>query len=162
MTHTVTGKSANLECKSEYKETGNLFIESWSNRTAGRPGWLFNLTECDILLYHFLEPDGALYTVKFSRLREFDFSRYREVPQSRYLQANDTWGYLVPVNDLREGRVITQKESVPLGMAQFRASALALHRAAVAAQQDPATGRDSDGGNIGPSEMRKSEECQNT
>jgi hypothetical protein len=36
------GAPFNLECKAERKYTGNLFVESWSNRTIGRKGWLEN------------------------------------------------------------------------------------------------------------------------
>jgi hypothetical protein len=39
-------------------------------------GWFHNLTECDLLIYHFL--DGPAYVLQFGQLRKFDLSVRRE------------------------------------------------------------------------------------
>jgi hypothetical protein len=108
---TKSGTTMNLEVKSEKHSTGNLFIESWSNRTQGRPGWFHNLDHCDCLIYHFL--DGPAYVIQFAELHKFDFSKYAERPQHQYTQRNDTWGWLVPVADLKRAGVITQEIGLP-------------------------------------------------
>jgi len=107
-----TGVVMNLEVKAEAKSTGNLFIETWSNKTEGRRGWLYNLDECSCLIYHFL--DSKAYVIQFERLRNFDLSRYEEKPQHRYEQRNDTWGVLVPIADLKRAGVITQEIGLPV------------------------------------------------
>jgi hypothetical protein len=95
----------NIKVKTEKTHTGNLFIEEWSNRGL-KPGWLHNLTNCDRLYYYFLDT-ADLYILDMSSLRifmngglqgrlEFKFLR-----QEKNAQANNTWGWLVPLTALR-------------------------------------------------------------
>lgn len=97
-----TGKCKFVEVKVEREHTGNLFIESWSNRSHGTHGWL-DTCRANWFWYYFLESD-SLYCFELPRLREWLFDgrieRYRFVRQGKYDQINDTWGYLVPVADL--------------------------------------------------------------
>jgi hypothetical protein len=109
-----------VEFKIEEKHTGNLFIETWSNRNfddkrdhaeyGPNPGWAHKL-KADLLFYYFLDND-ALYIINLFRLQQWAFGhhdvpgniyRYREVPQGKYAQRNDTHGRLVPVVDLQKG-----------------------------------------------------------
>ena len=97
-----------LELKAEVKWTGNVFLERWSNRSRFTPGW-FETAKCDLLLYHFLNND-TLYGFRFRKLREWFYycenmgvpvaSRYKLAGQKKHDQLNDTWGYIVPINDI--------------------------------------------------------------
>lgn len=105
-----TGEVVSVEVKTEAKWTGNLFLESWSNRTAEgkyrRDGWLLTL-HADVLLYLFLDA-GAAVTLRVPDLRKWalddgNLYRYKETAVKRSLegeQLNMTVGFLVPVADL--------------------------------------------------------------
>lgn len=93
------------EFKVERTFTGNFFIETWSNRSRFRRGWLDHL-DADLLLYFFIG-SGELFIIPFQRLKEWAFGgmfpqerlySFPHVPQQKYRQANDTWGRLVPVS----------------------------------------------------------------
>lgn len=105
------------EIKIEDRFTGNLFLETWSNRNLGdrvnhamlgsNPGWLLKL-KSDLLLYYFLSSD-SLYVFDLFALKQWAFCApgmneyagriydFREVSQGKYVQRNDTWGRLVPL-----------------------------------------------------------------
>jgi hypothetical protein len=103
-----TDKAKNAEIKTEEENpNGNLFIEKWSDKRPERerPGWLYNLTECNLLFYIFLKLK-IMYMLDFQALRTFDFSKYDEVPQTKQVQNNLSTGYLVPTKDLREAGII--------------------------------------------------------
>ena len=119
-----------VELKAENKFTGNLFLETWSNRNlverrshasrGSNPGWLCK-TRADLLFYHFLDSD-RLYVFDMFKLKRWAFAApsvhmaadrsgqhrpltgrmfdFVEVAQSRYEQLNDTRGRLVPVKIL--------------------------------------------------------------
>lgn len=100
-----------LEIKTEKRHTGNLFIETWSNKSRNREGWIFT-TQADYVLYHF-QDRNVCYVLSMRRFRDFCFTSpskytgyagrlfdYREVPQAKHEQKNDTWGRLVPIDDL--------------------------------------------------------------
>lgn len=107
-----------VEIKAEREWTGNLFLETWSNRNledrASRalrgmnPGWLCKL-RADLLFYYFLDVDRLLVLDVFALQRwafgggkrEPSIYRYREARQRRFDQANDTWGRIVPWTVLR-------------------------------------------------------------
>lgn len=112
------GKMWWIELKTEQRHTGNLFLETWSNRNledrsshaerGSNPGWMFH-SRADILMYYFLDTDD-LYVVNLFALKRWAFGHgdtygriweYNERPQGKYRQANDTWGRIVPVADLR-------------------------------------------------------------
>jgi hypothetical protein len=108
-----------VETKVEQAWTGNLFLETWSNRNlddtashaelGSAPGWLLK-TRADPLLYDFLDTDG-LVTLPLFRLKQWAFGsgeeggicRWPEKRQGRYGQANDSWGRCVPVDVLERG-----------------------------------------------------------
>jgi hypothetical protein len=107
------GRVWSVEIKVEEKHTGNLFLESWSNRNlesvdvhvalGSNPGWMFKL-KSDLLMYYFLDTD-QLYVMDFFRLKRWAFldwqvAAYREKPQGKYPQPNDAWGWCVPVTVL--------------------------------------------------------------
>lgn len=106
-----------VELKIEQRHTGNLFLESWSNRNLENkashaergcnPGWMVHC-RADLLLYYFLNTDD-LYSIDLFALKRWAFGsgsesghlyQYRERPQSAYQQPNDTHGRLVPLGDL--------------------------------------------------------------
>lgn len=90
-----------VEFKAEEKWTGNLFLESWSNRPI-KKGWMYT-NPADYLFYHFLDKD-ICYGFLFSKLKEYyldNVYRYRHVPQGKTEQRNNTWGLLVPIEDLK-------------------------------------------------------------
>lgn len=106
-----------LELKAEAKHTGNLFLETWSNRNLERaadhaergcnPGWLVKQT-ADLLLYHFLDSD-TVYLISLFRLKQWSFGSgdsagrifsFPEVAQRKYDQLNDTRGRIVPIDVL--------------------------------------------------------------
>jgi len=103
-----------IEVKAELKHTGNLFLERWSNRQRFTPGWLETL-HTDVLWYHFLDKD-IVYELGFQRLRQWMYwhegrgkpnaSKFELVKQSKYDQLNDTWGYIVPLSELKESSLI--------------------------------------------------------
>lgn len=98
-----------VECKVEFAHTGNLFLETWSNKSRINPGWMMHL-KADILLYYFLE-QGILYSIALPKLQAWAFGVTEETeriamyplkPQKKYQQLNDTWGRCVPVSAIRE------------------------------------------------------------
>lgn len=105
------------EIKAEERWTGNLFLETWSNRNfsdrdshaerGSNRGWMDHC-RADLLLYYFLDADW-LYTVDLFRLKQWAFGfggqdghiyDYPERAQSKYGQRNETCGRLVPIEDL--------------------------------------------------------------
>jgi hypothetical protein len=107
------GRAWSVEIKTEEEHTGNLFLESWSNRnldspdahmTIGpTPGWFLKL-KADLLMYYFLDTDN-LYVLDFFKLKQWAFrewriARYPERPQGKRVQMNDSWGWCVPVSVL--------------------------------------------------------------
>jgi hypothetical protein len=105
-----------LEIKVERQWTGNLFLETWSNRNlddqhahfehGSTPGWLVT-SRADLLLFYFLDTDD-LVTVPLLRLKRWAFGSgpqggvyaWPELKQGRYAQRNDSWGRTVPVDHL--------------------------------------------------------------
>lgn len=110
-----------VEIKTEREHTGNLFLETFSNRNlesrashaerGQNPGWMFKI-KSDLLLYYFLDRDW-LYTLDVFELKRWFFGSgdkagafgsgaYREKRQGRFVQMNDTWGLCVPLRILRD------------------------------------------------------------
>lgn len=98
-----------LEIKAEQSnKSGNLFLETWSNKSRLNPGWLVK-SRADYLLYYFVDSD-ELYRVSLPALQRWAFacdenhreniSRYPEKKQSKYDQLNDTWGACVPLSEI--------------------------------------------------------------
>jgi hypothetical protein len=109
-----------IELKAEKKHTGNLFLETWSNKNlnardshgyyGSNPGWMLKI-KADALLYYFLDVD-ILYSLDVFSLKRWAFGygkkdnekagnifRFPEKLVS-HDQANDTWGRCVPVSVL--------------------------------------------------------------
>lgn len=109
----VTG----IEVKAEERYTGNLFLERWSNRSCFTPGW-FETLRTDLLWCHFLDKD-VVYEIGFQRLRQWLYwhtgrghpkcHTFVLAKQGKYEQKNDTWGYLVPVRELRDSSLIRRE-----------------------------------------------------
>jgi hypothetical protein len=95
-----------FEMKAEERHTGNLFIETWSNRSERNPGWLYTC-RAEYLFYVFTDK-GLVYRLAFGSFFHWlvghetgsqhpRLDRYPELPQRKCVQLNDTWGRLVPV-----------------------------------------------------------------
>jgi hypothetical protein len=128
--NTEAGSVWAVEVKVEERWTGNLFLETWSNRNledrvshaehGSAPGWLLRI-RADALLYYFLDTDD-LVTVPVFRLKQWAFGsgeeggiyRFPERRQGRYAQANDSWGRCVPV-DVLEREVGAKRAKVRQG-----------------------------------------------
>ena len=108
-----TGNAVSIEVKAEQDDaTGNLFLESWSNRAHFTHGWM-HTSQAEMLWYYFVGPQ-KLYTCELDKLKQWAFahnknrsgfsnvSRFPERVQSKYMQSNDTWGWCVPVTVLLE------------------------------------------------------------
>lgn len=98
------GRYKTVEVKAETRHTGNLYLETWSNREWFTPGWMV-YSNSDVLAYYFLDTN-QLYTVPMRKLKVWawhgrNIYRYDEVAQKKYNQRNDGWGRIVPVDDLR-------------------------------------------------------------
>jgi hypothetical protein len=116
------GSVFSIELKAEERHTGNLFLETWSNKNledagshaerGSNPGWLIKV-KADLLFYYFLDTD-QLYILSVLALKRWAFGyrdnpgklhsagwdgkpSYPEIRQAKYFQMNDTWGRLVPV-----------------------------------------------------------------
>jgi hypothetical protein len=114
-----------IEHKCEYENIyGNLFIETFSNGSAGNPGWFWKL-EADYLLYHFIR-DGQVLLMRLPELRRWLYSpdpnkngvpmahRYSHKVQRSHEQKNDTWGYCVRITDIEAGIKVKHKDVPPL------------------------------------------------
>lgn len=93
----------------------NFFLEEWSNRHRNNPGWMRKL-DVDLLFYHFLADDD-LYIIPWPQLQQWaggtsrngQARRIEDFPlkeQTRREQMNDTWGYCVPIAEIREEMAI--------------------------------------------------------
>lgn len=106
-----------IEVKAEERHTGNLFLERWSNRSRFTPGW-FETLSTDLLWCHFLDQD-VVYEMAFGRLRQWLYwhtgrghpkcHTFELAKQGKYEQLNDTWGYLVPLRELRDSNLIRRE-----------------------------------------------------
>jgi hypothetical protein len=103
------GKEIRVELKCERRHTGNLFLETWSNKafSRARDGWMFTCKSD--LLWYFFRDTLDLYAVDFPRLWEWAFGPpdrgggniYRHPERHTVCdQKNHTWGHCVPVNVL--------------------------------------------------------------
>jgi hypothetical protein len=94
-----------VEGKFEDEYRANFYIEV---RTWGGPGWFYTETSAELLLYLFLN-HRKLFVIRWPEARQWlllplagrmtRLEAYRLVEQSKY-ERNDTWGRLVPINDL--------------------------------------------------------------
>ncbi len=93
--------SVTVELKAEQRTTGNLFLETWSNRKTQRPGWIRS-SKAVGLLYLFLDTE-TLYVAHMGKLQEWataNLSRFPEKMQAKHQQENETVGHIVPVTRL--------------------------------------------------------------
>jgi len=110
-----------IEIKAELKNThGNLFIETWSNRSSFTPGWLLKC-QADWIWYYFVE-DKQLYHIAMNELRTWSNTgaifNYPERCQKKYEQLNDTWGRCVPIEVLRRELASFRGPVNPLELAE--------------------------------------------
>lgn len=105
----MNGKAKFIEIKVERVHTGNLFLETWSNRSQRTPGWMLTCL-ADLLWYYFLD-ENKLYTVHMPTLQLWAFGHgessgsiygHPERRQGVREQKNDTWGRVVRIKDLTD------------------------------------------------------------
>lgn len=93
-----------IELKVERKHTGNLFLETWSNRHMQNRGWLFK-SKSETLYYVFLDVP-VIYGLNLQALSQWaqsqEFATYKEIQQKAYSQMNDTWGKVVKIEKLKQ------------------------------------------------------------
>lgn len=115
-----------IELKVERKHTGNLFLETWSNRNTSdkgshaergvNRGWLDH-SRADILAYYFIDKD-VLYLIDLFELKRWAFGyrvsdgqggfcdvagriyAFPEKQQGAFRQLNETCGRIVPIDSL--------------------------------------------------------------
>jgi hypothetical protein len=106
LSYSYAGMERFVEVKTEEKHTGNLFLETWSNKACNNPGWMVK-SNADILIYHFLD-NGMTYLFDFKMLKKWFVekgSAFPEYPQRKNSQENDTWGKIIPLKHLSHALV---------------------------------------------------------
>jgi hypothetical protein len=97
------GEPVRVEFKVEQVWTGNLFLETWSNRSRFKLGWLYTCNS-DLLVFYFRDA-AELYVTRTHDLKAWVFGQgedighrceLKEVKQRKTEQRNDTWGLLAP------------------------------------------------------------------
>jgi hypothetical protein len=103
----------------EENKYGNFFLETWSNLSQRRRGWMETLKNTDQLFYLFLDT-RELFCIPFPKLNKWAFDPqldghkrdgdplykrgrlddFRMFKQAKYEQANDTWGCPVPIRTI--------------------------------------------------------------
>lgn len=104
-------KHYGIELKTEQKFTGNLFIETWSNRSFGRQrqGWIYT-SKADFLVTVFIDVKAAV-VVRMSQLFAwcFELQRLRQYAEHTVKQSlngqqlNKTTGVPVSIDALSRG-----------------------------------------------------------
>ena len=102
------GKGRLVEIKAEEENKyDNLFLEAWSNRPRGTPGWM-DTCQADWLWYYFVE-NKQLFILSMRELKEWAFgakarlaneNEFKMKPQKKRDQPNETWGWCVPIATL--------------------------------------------------------------
>jgi len=105
------GKKRGVELKAETRYTGNVYLETWSNRPEFTFGWLWT-SRAHYLMYYFAD-NGHLYVFDFPALRtwavEGGVYSYPELPQNKYQQLNYTYGRVVPIADIHRAGVSVKR-----------------------------------------------------
>ena len=96
-----------VELKAEQKYTGNVYLETWSNRPEFTFGWLWT-SRAHWLMYYFAD-NRQLFVFDLPALQAWAVEgavyKYAEKPQSKYDQLNYTWGRVVPIADIKAAGV---------------------------------------------------------
>lgn len=96
------------ETKIENRYTGNLFLETYSNKSKNIPGWMFKEQKAVFLWYAFIDKETC-YIFDFNNLKKWfkeNHQNYREISQGKYIQHNNTYGRIVPIIDLKEAGLV--------------------------------------------------------
>lgn len=119
------GTVAGVEVKTERRHTGNVFIETWSNRTRDterrRDGWIRTL-QADAIVFLFLDEECA-YVAPFLPLQDWCLyeGRVYDYPEKVVRMSRDgeqpnvTIGHPAPVSVLLAARLITAYRRAPDG-----------------------------------------------
>lgn len=108
------GRKYGVELKGEKKFTGNVYLETWSNRPEFTFGWLWT-SRAKYLMYYFADK-RTLYVFDFPALQRWAVEgavyQYPEKPQSKYDQLNYTYGRVVPIAEIQRAGVPVKKLTV--------------------------------------------------
>ncbi len=121
-----------IEVKFDEYESGNLFAETWSNRTKGNRGWFYKCLATE-LVYAFPLMRVA-YVGELKKIRACvmeHINDFPEVEQKQYRQLNDAWGRLVPAQWLeRKGVAVRHnlEKHIPAEVVQARKTEKAVQR----------------------------------
>lgn len=103
------------------RETKNAFIETWSNRSLGRKGWLWGDVAWRKEIAYVIGGTNCMLRISpLSQLQRFVDQHghlYREVEQREHAQTNDTWGRLIPIVELRDRGLATVVQLPAKGVA---------------------------------------------
>jgi hypothetical protein len=125
---TPRGKTT-VELKIEERFTGNLFIETWSNREFGKPGWLYT-SQSDSIVFYFRDQD-KLFGMSLASLKNWLLNQrdgtLDQFPQVRVKRSgpNDTYGHIIPIDRIRDANLDRWWELSPLERLQQHAQAQA-------------------------------------
>lgn len=113
----TTRGTTTVELKIEERHTGNIFIETFSNREFGKLGWL-HTSQSDYIIFYFRDQD-RLYGMSLPSLRHWllnqkdgTLDRYREI-RVKSSHPNDTYGRPVPISHLRDANLAGWWEATP-------------------------------------------------
>lgn len=86
------GSQLSVEVKTELEDKyGNLFLETWSNKSSGRRGWIYTC-KSDWFIYQFINESWG-YMFETKNLQSwFETCNVPEKPQRKWVQNNDSWG----------------------------------------------------------------------
>ncbi len=97
-----------IECKTEERHTGNLFLETWSNRPF-KEGWI-KTSKADRLWYYFLSSE-CMYHCDMRVIQQWwrDKGGKDGVEQKANEQRNSTWGFIAKILELKKDGIINQE-----------------------------------------------------
>jgi hypothetical protein len=115
------GHTYSIEIKAERRFTGNVFLETFSNKPVN-DGWMY--TTCATEIWFYFLANRSLNMVNTAELREWAFGKpgtreqgrlaaFEEVPQQQYDQRNYTHGRIVPIRILQAEVASFRSASVP-------------------------------------------------
>lgn len=110
----AAGRRVEVKTDSVAHRTGNVFVETLSNKAAGRPGWTVS-SQADWLVYVVERPrSSAAYVVPMRQLKRAA-TGWRHFParEVRNERGNVTVGHLVPLDELR--RLAAVVVALPVG-----------------------------------------------
>lgn len=94
----ILERKLEVKTNSWAKQTGNFFIETWSNKERNVKGWFYT-SQAEYILYLV---NSALYILPLEKIRQLDLNQYQEKATQTPTKegAYTTVGRLVPIKDV--------------------------------------------------------------